>query len=123
MKPDINNRADIEKLVTSFYEKVLRDESISFYFTDVVKVNWEKHLPVMYDFWENVVFYTGNYTGNPMERHMAIHRKHTMKTQEFERWLLLFHQTIDEIFEGERAETVKMRAKSIATVMQLKILK
>jgi len=33
----------------------------------------------------------------------------------------LFNQTIDELFEGEKAEQAKQRALSIATVMQINI--
>ena len=38
------------------------------------------------------------------------------------RWLQLFTSTVDELFEGEKAELAKQRAMSIATVMQLKLL-
>ncbi len=59
MKKDIENRKDIELLVRSFYDKVKADDTIGYIFNDIAKVNWEKHLPVMFDFWENVLFYTG----------------------------------------------------------------
>lgn len=65
MKKDIKNRKDIELLVNKFYDKVKADKSISHFFTDTVHVNWKQHL-VMYDFWENIVFFTGAYEGNPM---------------------------------------------------------
>jgi len=121
MKTDITNRGDIEKLVNSFYEKVLNEPSIAFFFTEVVPVNWEKHLPVMYDFWENVLFYTGSYDGNPMAKHKDIHKKCPMKMEHFQKWLLLFIETVDQLFEGEKAELAKQRATSIATVMQIKM--
>ena len=61
MKTDIRHRKDIEKLVNSFYDKVKTDEVIGYLFTDVAKVNWELHLPKMYDFWENILFFSANY--------------------------------------------------------------
>ena len=50
MKKDIANRTDIELLVNKFYDKVTADTTIGYIFTDVAKVNWELHLPRMYDF-------------------------------------------------------------------------
>jgi hemoglobin len=66
MKKDIENRNDVELLIITFYEKVKADESIGYIFNDIAKVNWPKHLPVMFAFWENVLFNTGAYNGNPM---------------------------------------------------------
>ncbi len=121
MKQDIIKRDDIEKLINAFYERVMKDELISYFFTKVVEVNWQKHLPVMYDFWENVVFHTGNYEGNPMAIHQNINKMSPMKMEHFQRWILLFNQTVDELYEGQNAENIKQRAMSIATVMQIKI--
>ena len=68
MKNDITNRGDIEMLVNAFYDKVKTDDKIGLFFTDVIHVNWEQHLPRMYDFWDNVLFQTGSYIGNPMQK-------------------------------------------------------
>lgn len=123
MKKDILNRKDIEKLVNLFYEKVKQDKIINHFFSDVVKVDWEQHLPIMYRFWENVLFYTGNYNGNPMQQHLAIHAKHPFSIKDFTQWTILFNETVDELFEGENAELIKQRAQSISTVMQIKMFK
>ncbi len=122
MKKDIASIKDIELLVNSFYEKVKTDETIGHIFTGIVKVNWEKHLPVMYRFWENSLFYTGTYEGNPMELHKHLHHIAPLKKEHFERWTILFTDTVDELFEGKTASLAKQRAISIATVMQIKIL-
>ncbi|HRH48406.1 MAG TPA: group III truncated hemoglobin [Panacibacter sp.] len=122
MKKDIANRDDIILLVNSFYEKVKKDQVIGYIFNDVAKVNWEKHLPVMYDFWENVIFFTGAYTGNPMTAHKQLHQKTPLNAEHFQEWIKLFTQTVDELFEGDKAELTKQRAISIATVMQIKIV-
>lgn len=121
MKKDITGRADIEVAIRSFYDKVVADDTIGFIFNDVAKVNWEKHLPVMYDFWENVLFFTGKYNGDPMNVHKHLNNVTELNTNHFARWTRLFNQTIDELFEGENAERAKQRALSIATVMQLKL--
>ncbi len=122
MKTDIKNREDIEKLINTFYEKVKLDKTIGYFFSEVVAVNWEKHLPKMYDFWENVIFNTGVYEGNPMQQHQNLHKKSPLSKEHFDQWLFLFRNTVDQLFEGEKAEQAKQRATSIATVMQIKIL-
>ncbi len=121
MKRDIETRADIELLIKSFYEKVLRDELIGFVFDSIIKSNWEKHLSVMYDFWENVLFFSGGYTGNPIALHKQIHQHIPLKEEYFSRWLALFDSTVDELFEGEHAKLVKIRASNISSIMQIKI--
>jgi hemoglobin len=121
MKRDIETRADIELLVTSFYEKVKKDAVIGYIFNELAKVNWEKHLPVMFDFWENTLFYTGSYAGNPMKSHQKLHQMFNLNAKHFSQWIQLFTATVDELFAGEKAELAKQRAISISTVMQLKI--
>jgi hemoglobin len=122
MKKDIKNRRDIELLIKRFYEKVKADEVIGAIFTVVFKVNWEKHLPVMFDFWENTLFFTGTYAGNPMQIHKRIHGIFPLEEKHFQRWVSLFNTTVDELFEGEKALLAKQRAISISTVMKLKLL-
>lgn len=122
MKRDIETRADIELLVKSFYEKVKADPVIGHIFTDVVKVNWEKHLPVMFNFWENTLFYTGSYAGNPIALHQHLHKMYPLNAGHFKQWVFLFNSNMDELFEGEKATLAKQRAYSIATVMQIKII-
>jgi hemoglobin len=122
MKTDIRNREDIAALINAFYEKVKVNPTIGHFFTDVVKVDWQKHLPKMYDFWEGIVFGSSDYTGNPINVHKAVHSLHKLSKPDFEEWLKLFTQTVDEMYEGGKAELIKQRALSIATVMQLKVV-
>ena len=121
MKKDIETREDIELLVNNFYEKVKRDDLIGFIFTDVRKVNWDKHLPVMYRFWENVLFFSGGYTGNPLEMHKKLHGHIFLKKEYFQRWIDLFNDTADELFEGPNSVNIKQRAFGISAIMQTKI--
>ncbi|MCG9900147.1 MAG: group III truncated hemoglobin [Sediminibacterium sp.] len=122
MKTDIENRSDIEHLVNSFYSKVKRDEMLAPFFGKVAKINWKQHLPVMYNFWENAVFHTGTYHGNPMEVHRQLSAKKSLSPVHFKRWLELFITTVDDLYGGNNAENIKQRAISIATVMQIKLI-
>ena len=122
MKTDIRNRKDIEKLVDTFYDKVKTDEVIGYLFVDVAKVNWDEHLPKLYNFWENILFFTANYEGNPMAKHKELHRKSPMTKAHFDHWVKLFTETVDNLFEGPKAEEIKNRAMNIATTMMYKTL-
>lgn len=122
MKKDIENKDDIKLLVNNFYEKVKKDPVIGFIFNDIVRVNWERHLPVMYDFWENTLLYTGGYMGNPMEIHRRLNQVIPLTAEHFQQWTHLFIATVDELFAGEKAELAKQRAISISTVIQIKII-
>jgi len=122
MKPDIQHRDDIAALINAFYDTVKRNPVIGHFFTQVVAVDWEKHLPVMYDFWEGVVFGTHTYKSNPITPHQHLHRLHALQKTDFEEWLRIFHATVDEMYEGSNATLIKQRAASIATVMQLKVI-
>lgn len=123
MKKDIRNRIDIELFVNSFYDRVKTDPVIGYIFTDIAKVNWERHLPVMYNFWENALFYSGTYRGNPLELHKHLHRVMPLEPLHFDQWIRIFNETMDELFDGPKADLAKERAYSIAQIMQRNILK
>lgn len=121
MKRDIKDRNDINKVVNLFYDKARTDEVIGLFFSEVVSINWEKHLPMMCAFWENVLFYTGNYEGDPLTTHRIIHKKYATSLQHFDRWIQLLDECVDGLYEGENAEKMKSHAKGIAKVMQEQI--
>lgn len=118
MKPDIANRSDIEKIVALFYDNVRSDAHIAFFFSDVVSVNWDTHLNKMCSFWENVLFYTGDYQGDPLVTHKNLSHKYETQAEHFETWLVLFFAAVDSLFEGDNAEKIKSHAAGIAAVMQ-----
>jgi len=121
VKKDILNRADIEILVNTFYRKVLADKLLGFIFQDVAKVNWNLHLPVMYDFWENVIFYSGSYEGNPLHLHKHLHHITPLGRSHFDRWNKLFVSTVDGLFMGPNAELIKERALNISEIIRLQL--
>ena len=121
MKKDISDRNDIERLVNSFYDRVKEDELIGYLFNDVAKVDWGLHLPIMYSFWEMMIFGTGGYKGDPMTKHIQLNQKTKLDTTHFERWKSIFVETVDQHFEGEKASTAKDRAIHIANLMLFKV--
>ncbi|MEZ0294907.1 MAG: group III truncated hemoglobin [Candidatus Methylacidiphilales bacterium] len=122
-KPDIQGRPEIEALVNRFYTKVRQDALLGPVFDDVAKVDWEEHLPRLYAFWESVVFGTGGFRGNPMAVHFKLAQETQMNWQRFQRWLALFLETVDELYEGERADHIKRAADQMAHVIYARINK
>ncbi|MGB5982294.1 MAG: group III truncated hemoglobin [Nonlabens sp.] len=118
---DIQNRADIELLVNSFYDKVRDDDMIGHIFTEVAAVSWIEHLPKMYQFWETLLLDRIGYKGSPVAEHVKLSRKTSMEQKHFDRWLQLWKTTVDELFNGPIAEEAKKRADYMAMLMRYKI--
>lgn len=121
MKREIETREDVEFLVDSFYTKVKKDELIGHFFTEVVELSWEKHIPVMINFWSTILLGDMSYKGNPMLPHIALDKKSQLNPIHFERWHQLFHKTLDENFKGKKVEKAKKRAQLMGDLMIFKI--
>lgn len=113
-KNDIQFRSDIELLIDQFYDQVKSDAVIGYIFNDIAQVDWPKHLPVMYDFWEFLLLQGKNYQGNPIEKHFELHARHPLTAEHFDRWLALFQEAVDALFAGPVADDAKFRAMVIA---------
>lgn len=122
MNKDLENRDDLIVLVTSFYKKLLADDSINYLFTDIAKINLEHHLPVLVDFWDSILFQSNTYQKNAMQPHIVLHQKSPLEKHHFETWLGYFKSSVDELFSGDNAFMIKERATSISTVMQIKMI-
>lgn len=122
MKNDLRNREDVFLLVSSFYEKVRKNNEIGYFFNQRI-TNWDEHLEKLTDFWEDNLFFAGKYSGNPQKAHIAVDADSTEKINEkhFGTWLNLWLQTIDKLFEGELAERAKHNARKMASHLHLKI--
>jgi len=118
---DIVGRSDIVRLVDAFYEKVRADEGLGHVFDGVAKVNWESHLPKLYDFWDSVVFRAGTFRGDPIGAHAKLIPLTDMAWHLFERWLELFKASVSESFAGERAGHIVRCAEDMASVIYSRI--
>lgn len=120
MKKDIENRADIDDLMQRFYARAMSDDKIGYIFTDVAKLDLAHHLPVIGDFWETLLFGTGDYQKhkrNPLQIHAALDAKSPLYFEHFERWLEIFREEVDRTFSGENTDFIKFRATAIANRM------
>lgn len=118
---DIQSREDIIFLIDEFYTQVIEDDLIGHFFTRVVEIDWDKHKPVMYDFWETTLLGKMKYKGNPMLKHLEINKKESMKPEHFDRWLMIWETTTTQNFSGEKAEEAVKRAKQIGGLMKFKV--
>tara|TARA_R100001143_G_scaffold63387_1_gene70064 strand:- start:5325 stop:5708 length:384 start_codon:yes stop_codon:yes gene_type:complete len=114
---DIKNDTDIRTLVHAFYNKVQQDERLGYIFNDYAEVDWDHHLPRMVDFWSNLLFQTGRYTGRPFRKHLQL----PIQQEDFNRWLSLFKETVDDHFVGERADHAKDMATKIASAFSMRM--
>lgn len=121
MKKDIADRNDLLKLLTLFYSKLLADRSISYLFTDIAKIDLPHHMDTLVNFWDSVLFQNDVYRKNAMQPHLILHQKSPLQKHHFDTWLTYFNESVDELFDGEKAFLAKERALSIATVIQIKV--
>mgnify|MGYP003580169598 FL=1 len=114
---DIITTADIKKLVDAFYEKVRRDELLSPIFNERIQDRWPHHLEKRYSFWQTVLLNERTYFGSPFMPHAQLPVDHS----HFQRWMRLFIETTDTLFDGKKAEEAKWRAEKMAELFENKI--
>ncbi len=121
MKKDISTREDLLLLMTGFYKKLLADNSISYLFTDIARINLDHHLPVLVDFWDSVLFQSDTYR-KKCDGSRISHCTNDLPWPHIilKTWLRYFKETVDELFTGDNSFIIKERAESIATVMQIR---
>ncbi len=119
---DIETREDILLIMQKFYDKLLADDTISFFFTKVTSVDnhLKEHFDTLATFWEQSLFMKGGYFNNMFQIHKEVHDKFPFKKEHYDLWLNYFYKTIDDYFQGKNAEQMKTQALSMATIMQIK---
>ena len=119
---DIETREDILLIVGKFYELLLADDSINFFFTKITTIDkhLEEHLETLATFWEQSLFLKGGYSNNMFQIHKNVHEKSPLKKEHYDIWLTHLNSAINANFEGKYAEQMKTQALSMATIMQIK---
>jgi hemoglobin len=116
-KKDITTKEDIILMVDEFYKKARKDDNIGPVFNHAIGEDWSKHLPIMYEFWSQMLLGQGDYHRNPFEKHVPL----PIKKGDFQVWISLFTATVDALFEGAKATEAKTRATSIAQIFEMKL--
>lgn len=101
----------VSVMVERFYANIREDELLAPIFAERIS-DWPRHLERMKTFWRSILFNSGEFSGNPMVKHMAIPG---LEEFHFARWLEIFYATLDAM--GSRpdgATLVAERARAIA---------
>ncbi len=122
MKARIESEFEIEMLIDTFYEKVLEHEELSYFFSEAV-MNWEFHKQMFIKYWSKQILFTDSYEGSPLHRHIEVDQKfgRSFTKYHFEEWARLWVETIDILFEGDKAELAKESGVNMAKNIYLKM--
>ena len=113
-KSDLDSPEAIELMVECFYSKIKNDPRLSRIFFELGKVDLDKHLPHIKRYWEKLLLSNPGYDRHTMNIHRALHEKVNLGPSDFERWLALFMETIDDSFSGPLAKRAKKVASNVA---------
>jgi hemoglobin len=110
-------KENLNKLVVTFYTRVLKDEKIAPFFieklgSDMSSELWQKHITLLTNFWYTISHGRGEYNGSPFAPHMQIS---DLSRKAFEAWLELFFSSVDKIYVEEIANKFKERSSIIAS--------
>jgi len=120
----IETRADVKQLVNAFYSRVRQDTLLGPVFNTMIpESHWPAHIEKLTDFWETGLFGIPKFKGNPIRAHQQADKSmgHTIEQEHFGRWLNLWFETIDSLFEGSKADRAKNAARNMATGQYLAI--
>lgn len=112
----IINRENIEIMVLTFYQKVLRDEKVGPFFIaklgdDIENEYWKPHIEILINFWSSIALQDDSYHGNPLAPHFSIGE---LDASVFKQWLKIFFETVDSIFIPRLGSEFKERSEIIA---------
>ncbi len=123
MKRDISHREDIDLVIREFYGLLQKDDLIGHFFSDVIQLSFEEHIPVIVDFWTAILLNQGRYKGQLIAKHIALDEKSQLEKHHMERWQELFYATIDQHFEGAIVDEAKRRVGLMGELMLFKVHK
>ncbi|HSE76090.1 MAG TPA: group III truncated hemoglobin, partial [Dongiaceae bacterium] len=119
LKPPLPQYAtddQIETLVAAFYARIRTDPELGPIFLRAIGEDWTAHLKTMCDFWSSVMNTTGRYKGKPIPAHLKLP---DIEPRHFERWLRLFSETAQGLFDADLASLFVQRAERIAESLKL----
>lgn len=101
----------IASFVDRFYAKVQTDDLLGPIF-DARIDDWPAHLTKMKGFWRSILHNSGEFSGSPMRKHIAIPG---IDAGHFSHWLELFYATLrEEAPTNEATRAVGEKARMIA---------
>ena len=120
-KVDLEAGEPVQDLVNAFYEQAKRDAVLGPVFNTIIGEDWSAHLPVMYTFWDSVVFGLGGYKGQAVAKHIEIDKKMRLDDAHFEHWISLWNATVDRMYAGPNADLAKSKANLMLQLIKFKV--
>lgn len=115
---DITTLEDIKMLVDTFYGRIRENDLLGPIFNGILNDRWPAHLEKMYRFWQTVLLEEHTYVGSPF----VPHAKLPIDKLHFDTWLTIWDGTINDLFEGTKAEEAKWRGDKMAEMFLYKII-
>lgn len=113
---DLDSPEAVAEMVRRFYQDVAQDDLLGPMFNDVAQVDWAEHLPKLTAFWCRALLGLEGYAGNPFRAHAQVHQRSPFTLAHFERWLSLFHDTVELGWVGPNATRALELAHNVARV-------
>lgn len=113
---DLDSPEEIAEMVRRFYADVAMDDLLGPMFNDVARVEWGEHLPKLTAFWCRALLGLPGYAGNPFRAHALVHGRRAFTPAHFERWLFLFHETLELGWTGPHVDRAAEVADNVARV-------
>lgn len=119
---DLDCPSAIAEMVRRFYQDVAQDDLLGPVFNDVAAVDWGEHLPKLTAFWCRALLGIEGYSGNPFRAHSLVHARAPFTPAHFDRWLELFHDTVELGWVGPCAARALALADDVARVHRHQLL-
>ena len=116
MKASEITKQNLRQMVILFYTKILKDDEVGPFFIerlgdDLNSEQWAPHLDLLTNFWASITLGDMDYRGSPFAPHAQMPG---LKRETFARWLELFYETVETIYEEKIAYQFKERSSIIA---------
>lgn len=110
-------------MVTRQYVDIVQDDLLEPYFNfGPGFIDWQAHIEAVTDYWCHVVLYAPDYEIDVLESHRHLHQQDPFTPDLFDRWLQIFHDTVDGGWIGPNATRAKKRATGMAWAMAQRYL-
>jgi hemoglobin len=120
---DLDSEDEIVEMVTRQYVDVGQDELLQPYFDfGPGFIDWQAHIRTVADYWCHVLLFAPGYEIDTIENHRHLHESAPFTPAHFDRWLQVFHDTVDGGWSGPKASEANKKATGMAWAMARRFL-
>jgi hemoglobin len=118
-KKNIESLADIRYMIRLFHQSVIHDPLTGPAFSGRIVLSDVDHFNRICAYWEAALLKVSGYSGNPFAHYAPL----ALTQVQFNRWLALFEQTIDQHFIGDTAREAKELAQEMSNLLMFRLSK